>query len=168
MTHRPEHELSHEGRGFRVVEAWRSASGWGLGYALALEDGVPAEDDRMDRRFPLAPDERLDGLDAAGLREKLGEGASLTVTERRFAGGGGRPWLAQNVGPVWGEEDVAAGLTGILFTALGGPTGRVETYGGHVGELDEADLRVRLERALEDETPPVESTDGRDEEGNER
>ena len=159
MTERAERELEWDGRRYRVVEAWRASTGWALGYALLLEEGAPASQDREDRRFPLAPDERLGDLDPDALRERLGEAAGITVTERRFADRDVRPWLAQNIGPVWAAGEIAAGLTGVLFTALAGPERRVRAPGGHVAPMSDEELRDHLSRGLAPEDDPGESGD---------
>lgn len=146
-------ELSAGGRVFRVVEAWRSPSGWGLAYGLALEDGGPAPDDRLDRRAVLEPGEGLDDAGDQGLARRLAEGAGLTSTERRILDGDGRAWLVQSRGPVWAEGEVAAGLTSLLFTSLEGPPERLEAGDGHAGRMEADALRARLRaaRAGEDE-----------------
>ena len=141
-------ELSAAGRSWRAVEAWRSASGWGLAYFVALdEDGSAAAVDRPDRRLPLGPDEPLGDMEDEALAERLADAPGLTSTERRIPDDEGRPWLAQSRGPVWAEGDVAAGLTSLLFTALGGPAERVEAGGGHAGRMAEEALRASLRRA---------------------
>lgn len=141
-------ELSAAGRAWRAVEAWRSPTGWGLAYFVALEeDGEPVADDRLDRRLPLEPDETLDALEDDELEERFADARGLTSTERRITDEEGRPWLAQSRGPVWAEGDVAAGLTSLLFTALGGAAERVEAGGGHAGHMEEEALRASLGRA---------------------
>lgn len=146
---RAEAELEADGRRWRCVEAWRAQHGPGLLYFLPLEeDGEVAGDDREDRRAALAADETLDALGSDELRERLERGTPLTVTERRFRAPDGRAWLAQSVGPVW-ADDVASGLTGLLFTALEGPQLRERTGGGHVGEMSASELARRWRRAVE-------------------
>jgi len=144
---RERRELSAGGRAWKVTEAWRGASGWGLAYFLPLEGGEPAADDRLDRRAALAPGEGLEALEEAELEERLAGAAALTSTERRIVDGEGRPWLVQSRGPVWAEGGTAAGLTALLFTALEGPAERIEAADGQAGDLDEDALRARLERA---------------------
>lgn len=150
-----------EGRGRRVVEtngdrfraavAWRGpASGRGLLYFVALEDGEPG-DDRRDRRAPLEPDRGLEDFTEEELRELLSEGEPLTGTERRFRGPDGRLWLAQSVGPVWADEDPAEGSTGVLFTALEGPFERLRGPGAHAGALDGDELVALWRRAASPE-----------------
>lgn len=152
-------ELEAGGRRWRAVEAWRAEDGPGLLYFLPLgEDGEPGGDDREDRRAALEPDETVAGLDADALRKRLDGGVPLTVTERRFLAPDGRPWLAQSVGPVWADE-VASGLTGLLFTALEGPRERASSGGGHAGEMSAGDLERRWRRAVEG---PEEGDDGED------
>lgn len=142
--------LEADGRAWRAVEAWRAESGAGLVYFLPLaERGEEVlDDDRADRRAALEPGETVEGLEEGALRERLGRATPLTVTERRFRAPDGRPWLAQSVGPVW-AEDVASGLTGLLFTALDGPSSRIRSGGGHAGEMSEAELEARWRRAVE-------------------
>ena len=132
-----------------ALEAWRGRDGRGLCYFLRASDRGPEEDDRGDRRAVLEPDSSLEESTAAELEARVREAAALTATERRFADARGALWLAQNVGPVWAAEDVAAGLTGILFTRLTGRERvRVSAPGGHGGGMEEDDLRSRLQRAL--------------------
>lgn len=122
-------------RRWRALEAWRTSRDAVLVYFLPLDagDGEPADDDRLDRRAALAPGRRLEELDAAGLEELLASGTPLTETERRFRAPDGRPWLAQSVGPVWAEDGVAGGLTGVLFSSLAGDVRRERGPGEHVG-----------------------------------
>lgn len=144
--------LTVAGRTWRVVEAWRGSSGWGLAYFVALDAEDPSSDDRLDRRAVLEPEEDLAALDEADLAGRVEGGAGLTSTERRIVDDDGRPWLVQSRGPVWAEGEVAAGLTSLLFTALDGPAERVPAEGGHAGRTDPAVLRERLREAL---TPPA-------------
>lgn len=161
-----------------ALEAWRGRDGRGLCYFLAASDDRPGgdgpddgdgpggdhrpgADDRRDRRAILEAGASFEGAAAAELKALLREAAALTATERRFADARGELWLAQNVGPVWAEGDVAAGLTGILFTRLTGRDRvRVSAPGGHVGGMGEDDLRSHLRRALRrreasgEEAPP--------------
>lgn len=160
---RPTRELSAHGRSWRAVEAWRGASGWGLAYFVALEEGgEPAADDRLDRRLPLEPGERLGDPEDGALAERLADAPGLTSTERRLSDEEGRPWLAQSRGPVWAEGDVAAGLTSILFTALGGPAERVEGAGGHAGRTEPEALRSSLRSARAARAGDGAGEDGRD------
>lgn len=147
---RAERVLEGADRRWRAVEAWRSGSGRGLVYFLPLEASgeEAAPDDREDRRAALEPGETLDELTEPALRERLGAATPLTDTERRFRAPDGRLWLVQSVGPVW-ADDVASGLTGLLFTALEGADRRAETAGGHVGRMDAAELERRWRRAVE-------------------
>lgn len=152
--------LEAGGRRWRAVEAWRAEGGTGLLYFLPLEeDGRVAEDDRRDRRAALASGETVAELGEDELRERLERATPLTVTERRFLAPDGRPWLAQSVGPVW-AEDVASGLTGLLFTALEGRSERVRSGGGHAGEMSASELERRRRRAAES---PEEAGDEGDE-----
>lgn len=130
---------SEDGR-WRAVEAWRGRGGVALLYFLALDEGDVAADDDADRRASLGPDERLEELSEERLRERLAAATVLTGTERRFRAPDGAPWLAQSVGPVWAEGGVAGGLTGAVFTALEGEARRLAGGGGHVGEMDDAEL----------------------------
>lgn len=143
--------LEVDGRSWRAVEAWRAESGSGLLYFLPLAEDreAPGDDDREDRRAALEPGESVEGLDRETLEERLLEGTPLTVTERRIRAPDGRPWLVQSVGPVW-AEDVASGLTGLLFTALEGPHARAASGGGHAGEMSEAELYARWREATAD------------------
>lgn len=125
---------------WRALEACRGRGGVGLLYFLPLADDQPADRPGDDRRASLEPDERLEGLDEGELRRRLDAGTRLTATERRFRAPDGDLWLAQNVGPVWAGRGVAEGLTGVVFTALEGVERRVAGDGGHVGEVDEAEL----------------------------
>ena len=129
------------------MEAWRGPGGHGLLYFLPLDDGDPAADDRLDVRSALAPDEGLRELDDEELARRRGDAAPLTGTERRFEAPDGGTWLAQSIGPVWADEDIAAGLTGILFTRLDGPRRRLTGSGGHVGRLGPEELHRRWREA---------------------
>lgn len=137
---RTRREFSEGGRRWRAVEAWRGPGGHGLLYFLPLDDGDAASDDRLDRRSALAPDEGLRELDDGELARRRAGAAPLTETERRFEAPDGGTWLAQSIGPVWADEGVAAGLTGILFTRLDGPRRRVSGPGGHVARLSREEL----------------------------
>lgn len=140
---------------WNVCEAWRGESGWGVVYFLESGPAGPAADDRRDRRALLEPATRLAHLEDAELRVLLDSAAGLTSTERRIEDAEGRVWLAQSRGPVWAEDGVAAGLTGLLFTALDGSGERVEASDGHAAALDPAALAKRLREAREaDEAEP--------------
>lgn len=134
-------------REWLALEAWRGAGGYGLCYLVPLEGGRIPEGDREDRRALLGPGESLAGADEARLRRLLAEAVPLTETERRFADAGGRLWLAQGTGPVWAGGEVAAGLTGILFTALQGPAERHGAADGRLAGASAEELQARLERA---------------------
>ena len=152
-------EMEAEGRRWRCVEAWRAQHGSGLLYFLPLdEDGEVAGDDRQDRRAALEPHEALEELGSDELRARLERGTPLTVTERRFRAPDGRAWLAQSIGPVWAEE-VASGMTGLLFTALEGAERRARTGGGHVGEMSSSELARRWRRAVEGDEEEGEDED---------
>lgn len=168
-------EFTAGDQAWRAVEAWRAGSGHGLLYFLPLTDEPPsggrapgradegpwpAEDDRRDRRALLAPGDSLEGLEADGLRERLEEGAPLTETERRFADGEGRQWLAQDVGPVWADGGVAEGLTGVLFTSLEGELERVRTDGGALAGRAAAELAELLAAARRGDGEDGPSADG--------
>lgn len=139
--------LEADGKSWAVCEAWRGESGWGVAYFLALDPGGTPADDRLDRRALLEPGTRPADLDDAGLGGLLESAAGLTSTERRIEDASGRPWLAQSRGPVWAEEGVAAGLTGLLFTALDGSGERVEAADGRAGAPDPSVLAERLRQA---------------------
>lgn len=144
---RPSRRLELGDDAWRVREAWRAASGWGVAYFLAVSSEAARRDDRRDRRALLETDTRLDDLDDAGLAGLLEGAAGLTSTERRFRDRDGRPWLAQSRGPVWAEGGVAEGLTGIVFTSLEGPFERIEVADGDAGTLEPEGLAGRLEAA---------------------
>lgn len=138
-------EMEAGGRRWRAVEAWRGPAGWSLVYFLPRGDGAEAgdgvvSDDGADRRAALGPGRTLSELDPDDLRELWEAGTGLTGTERRFRAPDGRWWLAQSVGPVWAEDGVAGGLTGVLFTRLEGPQRRVEGDGEHVGDAAAEEL----------------------------
>lgn len=147
---RQRRELETEGRRWRAVEAWRSTSGSVLVHFLPLgDDGEPAADDRLDRRAGLEKGRRLDELEDGELEERLAAGTPLTPTERRFRAPDGRAWLAQSVGPVWAEDGVAEGLTGVLFSALEGEPRRARGPGDHVGEASRERLTGWWRAAVE-------------------
>lgn len=135
-----------EGR-WRALTAWRGRGDVGLLYFLRLEDGAPSDRTDEDRRASLEPGERLADIADDELRRRLSDGTPLTGTERRFRAPDGEQWLAQSVGPVWAEGDVAAGLTGVVFTALEGERRRLTGDGVHAGEADEAVLAGRWRTA---------------------
>lgn len=140
---RPERALRAEGAEYRAIEAWRGERGRALCYFLAAGD-----DDRRDRRALLEPGQLLAELSEERLGELFAAARRLTATERRFADRAGRPWLAQNIGPVWAEETVAADITGVLFTSLEGPLERESVASGHVGSMETAELERLRERAF--------------------
>lgn len=144
---RPSRVVEADGAAWRLIEAWRGRAGQSLCYLLSLEDGVAAGDDRRDRRAVLEAAERLSDLPQERLAGLVEESVPLTDTERRFADPDGRIWLAQNVGPVWAEGDVASGLTGVLFTSLEGPMERWSRASGHLRKLSDPELRASLEGA---------------------
>jgi len=111
MSERPRVEHVIDGVRWTLYDAWRSPSGLGLGYFVGGERGP-------DRRVPLPPDMDVADLDAAGFRELLNAAAELTVTERRIAGPGGRPWLAQAYGPVWHAGGTAREAIGVRLRRL--------------------------------------------------
>lgn len=145
---------------WRASEAWRGRSGWGVLYLVALDSAGPAADDRRDRRVLLEPGSEIDSLADAELVSRSTDGAGLTSTERRITGPEGRTWLVQSRGPVWAGEGVAAGLTGLLFTALDGPSARVEVEDGHAGALEDEVLCARLREALAPHPAGDDSADG--------
>lgn len=139
--------LEARGRRWLALEAWRFGSGDGLLYFVPLRDGEPSSDDREDRRALLEAGRELAELEAGELEDLLAGAVPLTRTERRLADREGRLWLAQSEGPVWAEGEVAAGLTGLVFTPLTGAWERRRGPGDGLAGLSEEDLRVRLERA---------------------
>lgn len=157
---RPSRYVEHGGRSYLALEAWRGASGEGLCYfvPVAAPDGAPLEDDEGDRRAPLGPEEGLHDLPRRRLVELLEGAAPLTVTERRFRAPDGRLWLAQSAGPVWAEDGVAEGATGVRFTSLEGPRERVEGEGGHVGRMGTGALVAAWRRARDAVAPPQETS----------
>lgn len=136
-----------EGRRWLALQPWRAGTGHGLAYFLALEDGEPSPDDRRDRRALLEPECELDALTPAELDPLLAGASPLTWTECRLAGADGEAWLVQSSGPVWAEGEVAAGLTGLVFTRLTGPPERHVLSGAGVAERSDEELWERLERA---------------------
>lgn len=144
---RPSRDVEADGESWRAIEAWRGRSGQALCYFIPLEGERPVAEDRRDRRTTLEPAERLLALPEERLVARLEEAVPLTDTERRFADPDGRGWLAQNIGPVWAEGDVAAGLTGVLFTSLEGPMERRSRPSGHLRELSLPELQTLLDAA---------------------
>ena len=132
MTGRPRVEVTVEGESMVLVEAARSASGLGLGYFLS-----PDRD--RDRRVALDPGTTVGGLDPASIERLWSEAAPLTVTERRFDTPDGDAWLAQSVGPVWGDG-AAAGLTGVRISCLTSSRRPIERAGIALESLDDDDL----------------------------
>lgn len=152
---RSEREFTAGGRGWRAIVARRGPSGHALLYFLPLEGSDVSDDDRRDRRAALDPEDELSALDEDDLRSGLEEATPLTGTERRFRAPDGRLWLAQSVGPVWADDGVAAGLTGVVFTSLEGAGERRDGPGGHVGEMSAAELSEawRAASGAEDDAP---------------
>lgn len=135
-----------DGEAWRATAAWRAADGSALCYFRpAAEEGSSSS--TGDRRARLPEDRSLETLEEEELEALFREAAPLTDTERRFLAPDGREWLAQNVGPVWAEEDAAEGATGLLLTALDGSAERLRTYGGHVGRTSAAELEEAWRRA---------------------
>lgn len=145
---RPMREFEAGERRWRVTVAWRAADGAGLCYFTAAGEDADAGDG-TDRRVRLEPGRKLAEVTESELTSLLAEAVPLTATERRFRAPDGRTWLAQNIGPVWAEEDAAEGATGILFTALEGLPSRGETRGGHVGPMGRDELVGAWRRALD-------------------
>lgn len=141
-----ERQVDSDGEPWRVTVAWRGADGSGLCYFRPADDETS---DREDRRARIPGDCDLGGMDTGELVELLEESAPLTRTERRFRAPDGRDWLAQNIGPVWADEEAAAGAQGVLFTALDGPGDRVRAAGGHVARMSVAELEDVWRRAVE-------------------
>ncbi len=129
---------------WRAIDAWRAPGGVGLCYMLKWADGRPAGSDRDDRRARLEPGTELDALEPEALRRLWESGAALTVTERRVVDAAGAVWLAQNAGPVWSDERGGEDATGIRFRCLSDERPAVETSGGHVAEMTEAELAQAL------------------------
>lgn len=152
--------VEREGRAYVALEAWRGGSGEGLCYFVQLDGpgGEPVEEDDGDLRAPLGPDEDLRVLSEDRLAELLEGATPLTVTERRFRAPDGRLWLAQSVGPVWAEDGVAEGITGVKFTSLQGPLDRVEAAGGHVGRMGRGALVAAWRRARDAGAPTEETS----------
>lgn len=148
---REEREVTADGARWRALVARRGPSGHALVYFLPLVGEGPADDDRRDRRAGLSPGRELSGLDEEEVRDALAGGTELTATERRFRAPDGRLWLAQSVGPVWADDGVAEGLTGLVFTSLEGPPERLAAEGGHAGRMSESELSGRWRRAARDE-----------------
>lgn len=115
-----------------LLEVARAPSGLGLGYFMA-------GDRTRDRRVALDPGLTLDGLDDAAVERLWSEAAPLTVTERRFETPDGEAWLAQAVGPVWGEG-AAAGLTGLRLTCLTSERAPLQRAGLDLESLDDGAL----------------------------
>lgn len=149
---RPSREFDAGGVRWRAVAAWRGRSGHGLLYFLPLEGGEAAGDDRRDRRALLEPGRELPGLGPEELEELRERGTPLTGTERRFRAPDGRLWLVQSVGPVWADDGVAEGLTGLVFTSLEGEAERLTAGGGHAGRATASELAARWRRAASDES----------------
>lgn len=145
-------EFDHHGVRWRAVFGWRGAGGRGLCYFVPLEAGTPTGDDRRDRRATLEPGEDFDEVSDERLAELLDGGTALTGTERRLTDRDGALWLVQSSGPVWAEGDVAAGLTGIVLTRLGGDPLRLERPTGDASGADREDLLRIVARATENET----------------
>ena len=140
-----EREIVIGGETYRACVAWRgSETGYGLLYFRSVTE---AAGDREDRRALLAPNEGSEELTEARLRELFEAARSLTVTERRFTGGEGREWLAQNRGPVWAERSAAEGHAGVVFTSLEDEVQRVSSPGRHVAEMSDDDLGELLRAA---------------------
>jgi hypothetical protein len=145
--------LVHDDRKYEARVPWRSSSGLGLCFFVALDSEVPAEADRADRRAALERGQNLDSMSDAELAERLETGSVLTNTERRFEAPDGESWLAQNIGPVW-AEGAAAGLTGVLFTSLSGSGQRWRTAAGHIGALRASELVGLLNEARSEPQTP--------------
>lgn len=144
--------LETDGSAFEARDAWGAQSGMALCYFFALNGEAASLGDRGDRRAALEPGESLAEISEARLAELLNGAAPLTETERRFETSRGDHWLAQNIGPVW-AEGVAAGLTGILFTALDGSGERLRTSGGPIVELARERLLELLTEARGGDDP---------------
>lgn len=144
---REEREFTSDGARWRAVPARRGRSGHTLVYFLPVEGDAVVDDDGRDRRAGLEPGRRLSDLDEDGLRTLLERGTRLTGTERRFRAPDGRLWLVQSVGPVWADDGVAEGLTGLVFTSLEGPPERLAAEGGHAGRMSPSDLSRSWRRA---------------------
>ncbi|MDX1393736.1 MAG: hypothetical protein R3195_05075 [Gemmatimonadota bacterium] len=139
MVNRPRRSVSAEGDEWTLVDAWRSGTGLGLGYFLAAS----AVD---DRRVVLEPGRTLESLEEGEIGRLLEGSAPLTTTERRFGDSGGRAWLAQSFGPVWGEG-VASGLTGLRIVCLTAEEPAVEVMDARLEDLSDDDLAALVEAA---------------------
>lgn len=139
-----ERVVEADGEAWRASVLWRAADGSALCYFRPAGDAASG---REDRRARLPAGRSLEEMDPEAVLELLEAAAPLTATERRFRAPDGREWLAQNVGPVWAEEDAAEGATGILFTSLDGSAERLESGGGHVGRMTEEALADAWRRA---------------------
>lgn len=149
-----ERRFRADGIPWRATVAWRAEDGSGLCYFRAAEEGADhAEEGTGDRRARLSANRSLGDLTEEELEELLAGAAPLTATERRFAAPDGREWLAQNIGPVWAEEEAAEGATGVLFTALDGALDRARTGGGHVDRMSDDRLEAAWRRATGWKTP---------------
>ena len=154
-----ERRFRTDGVPWRATVVWRAQDGSGLCYFRAEEGEARGEEGAGDRRARLPADRSLGDLNEEELGELLSVAASLTATERRFVAPDGRDWLAQNIGPVWAEEEAAEGATGVLFTALDGAPDRARTGGGHVGRMSEDRLEAAWRRATGWKTPESEAGD---------
>ncbi|MDH3735142.1 MAG: hypothetical protein OEU54_16555 [Gemmatimonadota bacterium] len=112
MSVRDQREFAADGEPWILFEAHRSSSGLGLGYFMPANAAGGG-----DRRVALEPGTEIAALSDDDLGVLWEGGARLTVTERRFSTSDGEFWLAQAVGPAWGEG-AAAGLLGLRITCI--------------------------------------------------
>lgn len=115
---RPRRGFEVDQEGWLAIDAWRASGDLGLCYMVPLEGGVPAANDRNDRRAALEPGQALSDLDVEDLVTLWSAGVGLTDTERRFAGPDDALWLARNTGPVWADGATAGDSAGVLFRCL--------------------------------------------------
>ena len=132
---RPVRRCQIDDETWTLVDAWRSGSGLGLGYFVAPDRG-------NDRRTALEADADVTSLSEEEVRDLWESAASLTPTERRFRADDGELWLAQSVGPVWGEG-AAAGTTGLRLTCLTAGWPVRELPDVRLDDMDDASLAAR-------------------------
>lgn len=139
MTRRPRIEHEIDGTRWTLFDAWRAPGGLGLGYFVAA-------DDAPDRRVALEPGTDVTDLDRAAFRELRETAAGLTDTERRIAGPGGRPWLAQAYGPVWHEGGTAREVIGVRLRCLSDEEPVAVLRGVPLAELSDDELSTAIDQ----------------------
>jgi len=137
MSDRPSRELDIDGRAWRLVDAWRSTGGMGLGYFVCLdpEEGPGS----TDRRAVLPKGTGLGDLGESDIVELWKGAAPLTGSERRFEDDGGDLWLAQATGPAWSEGG-ATDAIGLRLVCLTRDAGPVEVGRRRLSDLEDDDL----------------------------